>query len=80
MLKHVAMALDVLPKYYLKNLDKKEIKILSDAGILHASKIDELNISVNLGKLSHGWEKIPLLKNIDTLNIPIQISGFENGV
>ena len=35
---------------------------------------------MNLGKLSHEWKKIPLSQNIDTLNIPIQINGFENGV
>lgn len=67
-------------KILFEEFDKKEIKILSDAGILHASKIDELNISVNLGKLSHGWEKIPLLQSVDTLNMPIQINGFENGI
>ena len=67
-------------KILFDEFNKKEMKILSDAGILQASKIDDLNISVNLGKVTHEWEKIPLLKNIDTLNIPIEISGFESGV
>jgi len=43
-------------------------------------KKDELNISVNLGKLSCEWDKIPLSKNIDALNIPLDIDGFGNGV
>ena len=60
--------------------DKKEIKILSDAGILNAKKIDNKNISVNLGKLSINWNKIPLSKKTDTLNIPITINEFSNGV
>lgn len=67
-------------KILFDELKKKEIKILSDAGILHAKKIDDLNISVNLGKLSHEWKKIPLSQNTDTLHMPIQINGFENGV
>ena len=57
-----------------------EIKILSDAGILNAKKIDLDNISVNLGKITTDWEKIPLSKKIDSLNIPININGFSNGV
>ena len=60
--------------------DKTQIQILSDAGILHAKKINEDNISVNLGRLSTDWNKIPLSKKIDTLNIPINIDGFSNGV
>lgn len=60
--------------------NKNEIKILTDAGILHAKKIDDDNISVNLGKLSTAWRKIPLSKEIDSLNIPINIDGFSNGV
>ena len=67
-------------KILFDELEKKEIKILSDAGVLHASKVDDVNISVNLGKLSHEWEKIPLLKNTDTLNMPILINDFESGV
>ena len=57
-----------------------EIQILSDAGILNAKKIDANNISVNLGKLTTNWKKIPLSKKIDSLNIPINIKGLSNGV
>ena len=57
-----------------------EIQILSDSGILNAQKIDSNNISVNLGKLSTEWNEIPLSKKIDSLNIPINIDGFSNGI
>ena len=57
-----------------------ELKIKSDAGILIAKKIDNQNISVNLGKLSIKWDEIPLSKKIDTLNVPINIDGFSLGV
>ena len=60
--------------------DKKEIQILSDAGILHAKKLDSKNISVNLGKLSTNWREIPLSKEVDTQNVPINIDGFSHGV
>ena len=67
-------------KLLFDETQKKEVNILSVAGILNATKRDDYNISVNLGTLSTDWQKIPLSKNIDTLNIPIRIDGFSNGV
>ena len=67
-------------KLLFDETDKKEIKILSDAGILYAKKINSKNISVNLGKLSTNWEEIPLSKKIDSLDIPLNIKGLSNGV
>jgi len=62
-----------------KNNNSK-LKIKSDAGILLAKKIDDQNISVNLGRLSNNWQDIPLIKHADTLNMPISIDGFSSGV
>lgn len=67
-------------KILFDETNKTQMYILSDAGILHAKKIDNVNISVNLGKLSTSWEKIPLSKKINSLSIPINIDGFSNGV
>ena len=67
-------------KLLFEESHKNYIKIQSEAGILNAKKRDKDNISVNLGKLSTSWKKIPLTKNIDTLNIPIRIEGFSSGV
>ena len=59
---------------------KNKLNIRSDAGILHAIRLDDSNISVNLGKLSTDWKKIPLSENIDPLNLPLTIDGFSNGI
>ena len=67
-------------KILLNETNEKEIQIISDSGILNAKKIDVNNISVNLGKLSTDWGKIPLSREVDTLNIPININGVTNGV
>ena len=67
-------------KLLFAETEKKNIKIISDSGVLNAKKIDKNNISVNLGKLSISWEKIPLSKKADTLNIPITIDQFSSGV
>jgi diaminopimelate epimerase len=61
-----------------KNLSN--IKLQSLAGILIAEKTDNNLISVNLGKISYHWEDIPIVKKLDTLNIPIKINNFSPGV
>ena len=62
-----------------ENNKKETLKILSDAGILIAKKADD-EISINMGKMTTEWNKIPLSKKMDTLSIPIQIEGFDKGV
>ena len=62
-----------------ENKGKERLKIVSDAGILIAEK-HGINISVNMGKISNNWNDIPLIEEMDTLNIPIEVEGFSNGV
>ena len=50
------------------------------SGVNTSKMNDDENISVNLGELSHHWQDIPLLKSVDTLNMPINIDGFSSGV
>ena len=56
------------------------LKLRSLAGILSAQKINNDIISINLGRLSHHWEDIPLTRKVDTLNVPIQLENFISGV
>ncbi len=62
-----------------ENINKQVLKIQSDAGILEAKKIKN-NISVNMGFIKNNWKNIPLSKEIDTMNVPISIDGYSNGV
>ncbi len=62
-----------------ENDEKKTLKILSDAGTLIAKKVGA-DISVNMGKITTFWKKIPLSEDMDPLNIPIRVEGFDNGV
>ena len=59
---------------------KDSINILSEAGVLKAKRKDEKNISVNMGKISNKWYQVPLSKEMDTLNVPIDIKGFSKGI
>ena len=67
-------------KLLFEEFNKKEVKIDSDSGTLVAVKKDNINISVNLGKLSTHWEKIPLSKKVDTKNITFSIDGLGKGI
>ena len=62
-----------------ENNEKETLKILSDAGTLIAKKTEN-EISVNMGKMTTDWDKIPLSEEMDPLNIPIKIEGFDKGV
>ena len=62
-----------------ENNEKETLKILSDAGTLIAKKAGD-GISVNMGKMTTDWEKIPLSEEMDPLNIPIEVEGFDKGV
>ena len=62
-----------------ENKNKDLLKIQSDAGILEAKKEGD-NISVNMGEVSTVWDKIPLSSQMDTMDIPIFIKGYSNGV
>ena len=57
-------------KLLFEEKNNSELKIKSDAGTLTAKKNDDKNISVNLGRLSHYWQDIPLIKKVDTLIFP----------
>ena len=59
--------------------NKEILKIQSDAGILESKKIED-KISVNMGLIKSTWDKIPLSEEVDTMNIPIAIDGYSNGV
>ncbi len=59
--------------------EKEYLKILSDAGTLIAKKAADL-ISVNMGKITTDWNRIPLSKEMNTLSVPIHVDGFDAGV
>ena len=62
-----------------ENNKKETLKILSDAGTLIAKKAGD-EISVNMGKMTTDWKEIPLSEEMDSLNVPIEVKGFDKGV
>jgi diaminopimelate epimerase len=62
-----------------ENNERETLKILSDAGTLIAKKVGD-KISVNMGKMTTNWKKIPLSEEMDPFSIPIEVEGFNKGV
>ncbi|SVD35502.1 uncharacterized protein METZ01_LOCUS388356, partial [marine metagenome] len=60
--------------------NSSNIKLKSIAGILDAQKVNDKLISVNLGKISHNWEDIPLATKVNTINLPIKLENLSTGV
>ena len=67
-------------KLLFEEKNTNSLKLESLAGILEVKKINNNIISVNLGKVSYNWKDIPLARNVDTLNMPIQFENFKSGV
>ncbi|HCR85674.1 MAG TPA: diaminopimelate epimerase [Alphaproteobacteria bacterium] len=57
-------------------LKKSEVIIKTKADLLKAKKINAKEIEVNMGTPKFSWEKIPLSKNLDTIQLPIELEGF----
>ena len=61
----------------MKENNNKNISLRTKAGILQAKINDENLVSINMGQPNFGWEKIPLLKEMDNKNLEIKISSRE---
>lgn len=59
-----------------------QIAFRAGSRILHAKRVDNVVTSVNMGQPETKWNKIPLSKHVDTLNLPIEgnpvATGFGN--
>ena len=49
------------------------------AGRLKATLNKDGNVSVNMGAVKESWNDIPLSKEMNTTNIPINIKNFSKG-
>lgn len=65
----------------MEELKSKEISFKTKSGILESFHNGNKNITINMGKPVFEWNKIPLVKNMDTSNITIDLKehGTFNG-
>ena len=64
---------------FFSELNKNNVILESVAGKLKAKLNNDGNISVNMGTVKENWSDIPLIRNMDTKNIPLNIKNFSKG-
>ena len=68
--------------YLMKDLDIEKLSIETDGGLLHAraASINKAEVTVDMGKPVLDWGHIPLLRDVDILNVHIDESGLDPAV
>ena len=61
----------------LNELARDEVRILTDAGLLIASRADEGQVSVDMGRPRVDWRDIPLAEEMDTRGIELQVGPID---
>jgi len=64
----------------MEELGKGTITLETSAGLLEASISDNEQITVNMGSALLNWHEIPLAEEQDTLNVGIDVDGFNKPV
>ena len=56
------------------------ISIVTDGGMLSASRAADDQISVDMGPVLTGWQDVPLAESMDTLHVPLGVAGLPDAV
>lgn len=59
---------------------KDKMVIQTVAGLLVAEAAGGRGITVDMGEIRTGWQQIPLVRDVDTLNVPVEQFGYRNPV
>jgi len=59
---------------------REQAAIETGAGLLHVTAATSGRISVDMGPVRTEWNEIPLTRELDTLNLPIEMNGLSNPV
>jgi len=59
-----------------KEIGKDSVSIETKAGLLNGTFFDPESAAVNMGAPVFEWKKIPLSKDVDIKNIPVELAGF----
>ncbi len=69
-----------IAKVVMNDLNTNEIIIETLAGPIKASKHQNGQITVNLGKIKYSWKDIPMSRKLDTLNLDFGIKDLPHGI
>jgi len=63
--------------FLMKENNNKKISLRTKVGILQAELNDKNLVNINMGQPSFEWNKIPLLKKMDSQNLKIKINSID---
>ncbi|MEM9966548.1 MAG: diaminopimelate epimerase [Pseudomonadota bacterium] len=59
-------------RYLMDTQDKRQLTLMSDSSVLHAEDLGDRITAVNMGQPQLTWSEIPLVREMDTLCLPIE--------
>jgi len=62
--------------FLMKETKSEKINLTTRERTISCEKIDDVTVSVNMGKPKFKWNEIPLIKDIDPVNISFSIRGL----
>ncbi len=65
---------------FMEAAKKNEVSIETKAGILHATRVGDKMIAVDMGKPKLLWHEIPIAEEMQTIRIELQIGPIDNPV
>ncbi len=66
--------------YLMRESGLDHVVIETEAGLLGASRVGELAISVDMGEPRLEWDQIPMSERMDTLRIELQVGPIEDPI
>lgn len=69
-----------IARYLMDETGKRELHLTTDRGDLHAVDAGDGLTSVNMGQPQLAWDEIPLAREMDTLELPIEGSPTATGM
>lgn len=64
----------------MEETGRQDVVIQTGAGLLETSDAGPGRVSVDMGPVSTNWQDIPLARECDTMNLPVDVDGLTNPV
>ena len=72
-------ALRCIGKFFCNKLNKNNLVVETESGIIDIEMIEDEKISVDIGIPKFRWNEIPISKNLDTENLDIKLNYLKGG-
>lgn len=64
----------------LEETGRDEVTLQTGAGVLQCRRAGQREVAVQMGRIVHDWAAIPLAREVDTLDLPLEHGPLSHGV